>query len=345
MRARRSRPIDANCETHAQLIISDDAMPTELHDHLGRTRRYVAYYRMSTGRLDQFAFGFDAQRADVLRYVSANSGQLVAEFSETVSGRKVDRPELGQALYLCRLFHAVLVVAHLDRLARNVHMISRLMEAGVEFVAVDFPQADKFTLHVLAAIAEYESQLISDRVKAAYASARNRGVSLGPRIKNPNPKLGPGAAEISARNRRARKEARAHDLGPLIWKARAAGKSNRMIAEEFNQTGVRRRGAVPWNSESIWTVASQSYQEFGAPLGLPPPTNQRETMSAIIRDIGPRLVAWRRQGMSFATMASELNALGCPTPRGGIWWAKTVRPYFRRIPPHSLPGRAPKETA
>jgi DNA invertase Pin-like site-specific DNA recombinase len=187
--------------------------------------RYVAYYRMSIGRLEQFALGFDAQRAAVERYIAANPGRLIAEFSETVSGRKNARPKLQEALYLCRLLRAVLVVARLDRLSRNVELITRLMESGTEFVAVDFPHANRFTIHVLAVIAEYESQLLSERMKAAYAAARERGAVVWPRVKNPNARLGPHAQEISARNRRARLEARARDLGPLIWKAIAEGKS------------------------------------------------------------------------------------------------------------------------
>jgi DNA invertase Pin-like site-specific DNA recombinase len=323
--------------------ISAEAMPNEPSETLSRNRRYVAYYRMSTGRQDQPALGFDAQRADVSTYISTHPGQLIAEFSETMSGRKNNRPKLDRALYLCKLFRAVLVVAHLDRLARNVYMITRLMESRVEFVAVDFPHADKFTLHVLAALAEYESQLISDRMKAVYASARERGEKSERRNRNPNPRLGPRANEISARNRRARIEARARDLGPLIWKAKAEGKTNRLIAEEFNQTGVRPRGKKPWTALSIWLIAKQSYPEFGVPT-LPAPPYVRKRMLALLEEVSPRLVEWRRQGMTFTAMASELNASGCPAPRGKLWWTTSVRRYFYRKSSET-PARRRKEAA
>jgi DNA invertase Pin-like site-specific DNA recombinase len=286
---------------------------------------------MSIGRLEQFALGFDAQRAAVERYIAANPGRLIAELSETVSGRKNARPKLQEALYLCRLFRAVLVIARLDRLSRNVELITRLLESGTEFVAADFPHANRFTIHVLAAIAEYESQLLSERMKAVYAAARERGAEVWPRVKNPNARLGPRAQEISARNRRARVEARARDLGPLIWKAIAEGKSYRMIADEFNRTGVRRRAKAPWCALSIWLIAKQSFAEFGAPRKtLSPPGMRRENMLARLAEIGPRLVDWKRQGMSCADMASELNRLRYPAPRGGLWSYSSLRRYLLR---------------
>jgi hypothetical protein len=107
-------------------------------------RRYVAYYRVFTAQQGQFGFGVEAQRAAVQDYVAANPGFLVAEFSEIMSGRKDSRPELAKALSICRIAHAMLVIARLDRLSRDVEMIARLMESGLEFVAVDFPHANRF---------------------------------------------------------------------------------------------------------------------------------------------------------------------------------------------------------
>jgi hypothetical protein len=102
-------------------------------------RRYVAYYRVSTGQQGRFGFSIEAQRAAVEDYVAANPGVIVAEFSEVMSGRKDNRPELTKALSLCRVARAALVIARLDRLSRNVEMAARLMESGLEFVAADFP--------------------------------------------------------------------------------------------------------------------------------------------------------------------------------------------------------------
>src|SRR5664279_914820 len=104
---------------------------------------------------------------------------MVAEFTEVESGKKSDRPELIKALALCRVHKATLVIAKLDRLARNVAFISNLMESKTEFVAVDFPQANRLTIHVLAAVAEYEALAISTRTKAALAVAKANGKQLG----------------------------------------------------------------------------------------------------------------------------------------------------------------------
>ena len=138
-------------------------------------RRYVAYYRVSTVQQGQFGFGIEAQRAAIQDYVAAHPGFVVAEFSEVMSGRKDSRPEIVKALSMCRIARAVLVIARLDRLSRNVEMIARLMESKLEFVAVDFPHANRFTIHILAAVAEHELRLISERMKRVIATRRERG--------------------------------------------------------------------------------------------------------------------------------------------------------------------------
>jgi DNA invertase Pin-like site-specific DNA recombinase len=114
-------------------------------------RRYVTYYRVSTVQQGQFGFSIEAQRAAVQDYIAAHPGLIITEFSEVMSGRKDSRPELAKALSMCRIACAVLVIARLDRLSRNVEMIAWLMESRLEFVAVDFPHANRFTIHILAA--------------------------------------------------------------------------------------------------------------------------------------------------------------------------------------------------
>jgi DNA invertase Pin-like site-specific DNA recombinase len=115
---------------------------------------FVAYYRVSTDRQGQSGLGLDAQRAAVAGFVGVR--ELIAEFTEVESGKRADRPQLAAALDLCRRQRAMLVIAKLDRLARNVAFIANLMESGVEFTAVDMPSANKLTLHILAAVAEHE---------------------------------------------------------------------------------------------------------------------------------------------------------------------------------------------
>jgi DNA invertase Pin-like site-specific DNA recombinase len=141
--------------------------------------RWVSYYRVSTKRQGESGLGLDAQKEAVRSFVAG--GQLLAEFEEVESGKRDTRPALEAALRECRLRKATLVIAKLDRLSRSVSFIARLMEAGTEFVALDMPNANAFTVHVLAAVAEHERKLISERTRSALAAAKARGVRLGGR--------------------------------------------------------------------------------------------------------------------------------------------------------------------
>jgi DNA invertase Pin-like site-specific DNA recombinase len=153
-------------------------------------QKAVAYYRVSTAKQGASGLGLEAQQEAVRSYCSTGKWTMVDEVTEIESGKKNDRPALATALALCRVHGATLIIAKLDRLARNVHFISGLMESGVEFTAVDFPQANRLTVHILAAVAEHEAVLISQRTKAALAAAKARGVRLG----NPTARIASQAA-------------------------------------------------------------------------------------------------------------------------------------------------------
>src|ERR1700683_5698599 len=142
-----------------------------------RCSRYIAYYRVSTARQGKSGLGLEAQKQAVQAHL--NGEKPLSEFTEVESGRRSDRPQLAAALAACRVHRAVLVIAKLDRLARNVAFVSSLMEAGVEFEACDFPQANRLTIHILAAVAEHETRMISDRTRAALSAAKSRGTVLG----------------------------------------------------------------------------------------------------------------------------------------------------------------------
>ena len=210
-------------------------------------RRYVAYYRVSTHKQGADGLGIEAQQRAVAAYL-AGRGELVEVFTEVESGKRKDRPELAKALASCRKRNAVLVVAKLDRLARNVAFISNLMEAGVDFTAVDFPEANRLTLHILAAVAEHEREATSLRTKAALAAAKARGTRLG------NPALGHDGGALARRAGAARRDLadlQAAGLVRVVQEIRAAGITTYAgIAEALNRRGIRTRRGKDWHAST-----------------------------------------------------------------------------------------------
>ena len=200
------------------------------------TKRFVAYYRVSTEKQGRSGLGLDAQRTAVMSHVGGAHGQVCAEFVEVESGRKKDRPQLAAALAAARVHRAILVIAKLDRLARNVHFVSGLMESGVEFVAADMPTVNRLTVHILAAVAEEEARMISSRTKAALAAAKARGVRLG----NPNLLAGsPAQARAANAAKTERSQARAADVLPFIEQARLAGAATlQQLADALASRGL-----------------------------------------------------------------------------------------------------------
>src|SRR5579863_4556003 len=197
---------------------------------------FVAYYRVSTDKQGKSGLGLEAQREAVMRHIGTE--QLAAEFTEVESASKdSNRPQLHAALSECRKRRAVLVIAKLDRLARNVHFISGLMNSDVEFVAVDMPSANRLTIHILAAVAEHEREMISQRTKAALAAAKARGTKLG----NPKPLEALKLANAAQAHLKPSPEA----LNIMKdWKAQ--GRGLREIARELNRLGNRTRRGCPW---------------------------------------------------------------------------------------------------
>jgi len=139
---------------------------------------YVAYYRVSTQRQGASGLGLEAQRATIEAFI-AGRGAIIGEFTEVESGKLATRPQLEAALLAAQRAKATLVIAKLDRLARNVAFIAALLEQRVPFVACDLPEANEFVLHVMAAVAQHEARTISERTKVALDAAKRRGVRLG----------------------------------------------------------------------------------------------------------------------------------------------------------------------
>ena len=220
-------------------------------------RRFIAYYRVSTARQGRSGLGLEAQREAVRSYLNGGAWSLVSEVTEVESGKRNDRPKLAEALRLCRLHKATLIIAKLDRLARNVAFVSSLMESGVEFTAVDFPQANRLTVHILAAVAEHEAKAISERTKSALAAAKARGVVLGGDRGNLAAVRERGFVE-SARVRQAKATGRAQDLGGIIAAIRAEGATSlRDIAEGLNHRGIPTARGGAWAAVQVSRVLSK----------------------------------------------------------------------------------------
>jgi DNA invertase Pin-like site-specific DNA recombinase len=172
----------------------------------------------------------------------------VGEFTETESGRKDERPELNEALALCRVRTAPLIIAKLDRLSRDPAFITRLKNAGVEFIAIDNPQANKLTIHTLAAVAQHERAIIAERTKAGLQAAKARGVRLG---RNGVERLAPA--------NRAKGVERAQALAPVVAEIRASGASSlREIAAGFNARGITTAQGKLWSATQVRRVLERS---------------------------------------------------------------------------------------
>ena len=208
--------------------------------------RYIAYYRVSTQRQGQSGLGLDAQRASATAFLTSGEHELLAEFTEVESGKRSGRPELAKAIDACRALGATLLIAKLDRLARNVHFISGLLESGVRFTAIDMPNADRFMLHVYAAMAEEEGRRISERTKAALAAAKARGVQLGVN----GSKL--------ARQRKQKADKFAREMGPSIIRMHEfEGLSYSGVADHLNQSGQKSMSGKQWHPTTVYRIASR----------------------------------------------------------------------------------------
>lgn len=208
--------------------------------------KFIAYYRVSTAQQGKSGLGLEAQKAAVQAFLNGGKWEVLGEFTEVESGKRTNRPQLQAALAMCKKQKATLVIAKLDRLARNLHFISGLMEAKIDFVAADMPSANKMTVQIMAVFAEEEARAISARTKAALASAKARGVQLGKH-----------GATLGAMNH-ARASEGAASLRPIIEKLTSKGiQTPRAIAEALNKQGVKTPQGKQWHRTSIIRLLSR----------------------------------------------------------------------------------------
>jgi DNA invertase Pin-like site-specific DNA recombinase len=213
-------------------------------------KTYASYFRISTKRQGLEGLGIGSQQDIVRRYIAGQGGVTAGEFLECESGKKTDkdRPQLHAALALCKKTKSVLVVAKLDRLSRNAEFLLSLQNAGVEFVCCDSPNVDKFTVGILALVAQRERELISDRTKAALKVAKARGVRLGCRDAVRS------VALMNEGARRAKIEFVAA-IRPLILEIQNTGVTTLQgVADCLNRRGIETRTGKQWFPATVRNV-------------------------------------------------------------------------------------------
>jgi len=211
-------------------------------------KKYVAYYRVSTAKQGVSGLGLEAQQKSVTAFL--NDAPLIQEFIEVETGKGSNpldrRPQLRAALDMCKKQKATLIIAKLDRLARNVNFVTSLMEAGIDFKAADMPQADKVMIQMYAVMAEWERDQISARTKAALAAAKERGVQLG--------RMGPINLKRNIYERQKAADDFADNLAPVLSGFQAQGLSQVKMVEALNRLNIPAARGGQWSRLQLQRV-------------------------------------------------------------------------------------------
>lgn len=217
------------------------------------SKKFIAYFRVSTQKQGQSGLGLEAQEQAVSKHLKDGDLKLAGAFTEIETGKGANalekRPELRKALEACRKHSATLIIAKIDRLARNVHFVSGLLETGVEFIAADMPHANKVMIQMHAVMSEWERDQISARTKSALKAAKARGVVLGI-----------AGAKNLARNVEERKEASfafSKKLAGIINGFRASNLTQREMVNELNQLGIRTAKGGQWSLVQLQRVLAK----------------------------------------------------------------------------------------
>jgi len=213
--------------------------------------RFISYHRVSTEQQGRSGLGLEAQKKAVADYLNGGEWELLHEFVEVESGRRKDRPQLKAALDLCKREKATLVIAKLDRLARNVAFVATLLEGRIKFVCCDMPEADSTMLHIYSAMAEREAIKTSERTKSALAAAKARGKRLGwampSRVQDQRM-----ASERGASANRAQAQQFAFNVLPIVESIRAAGITRLAgIAGALNARGIATARGGRWHAATV----------------------------------------------------------------------------------------------
>lgn len=215
--------------------------------------KFVSYLRVSTAKQGASGLGLEAQRAAVAGFLNGGAWTLLGEHIEVESGKVADRPQLAAAMALCQLTGATLLVAKLDRLSRDAHFLLGLQKAGVDFVAVDMPNANNLTVGIMAMVAQQEREAISARTKAALAAAKARGTKLGGYKGGPVPNGSDGAAAA-----RVKADAFATRVAPIVHTLQAGGMGLRGIAAALAERGIRTPRGGNWTAQAVKNLLERS---------------------------------------------------------------------------------------
>ena len=219
--------------------------------------KFVAYYRVSKFGQGRSDLGLEAQRNTVRDHLGKTDWMLVAEYTEVEGGSDEDRPALAAALADCRLHTAILVIAEIGWLARNVSFLSALLDSDVEFVTCDLREANRHTVHILAALAKHQCAMISRRTRDALAAAKARGVRLGNPDNLDNRARAKGTA-VSASLRRAKADRRTEVLWPTLYKLKQRGLGLTGMAGELNALGILPPRGGRWSATQVARVVNRA---------------------------------------------------------------------------------------
>lgn len=218
--------------------------------------KFISYLRVSTAKQGASGLGVEAQRKAVADYLNGGQWTVITEVVEVESGKRNDRPKLDEALRLCRIHGATLVIAKLDRLSRDAAFLMKLQNEGVRFVAADMPEANEMIVGIMAVVAQAERKMISTRTKAALAAAKARGQKLGG-----DRGVIPTAA---AQNKggaamRAKAIANAADRLPIIAEIQASGITSASgIASALNERGIPTAKGGKWQAVQVQRVLARA---------------------------------------------------------------------------------------
>lgn len=214
--------------------------------------KYVAYYRVSTKKQEIPGLGLDAQRDIVRSYIKHKNGRLLSEYTEQESGANNKRVELLKAINTTKNTNGTLIITKLDRLARNLHFITSLMEGGIIFIACDIPEANELTIHIFAAMAQFEGIRISEWVKDALHAKKLREPEWRPGTNNLTD-IGRKKAHMT-NYMKARTDTNVVHAYHYIESLKRQGMTYQQIADRLNEENYRTRTGKPFQASTVWYI-------------------------------------------------------------------------------------------